>query len=61
MRWARLTGIDGSGMVPHPIEIAQNGLGDPPARGRAQRESISEFRMVSELQSCDESPESRTN
>jgi hypothetical protein len=27
-------------MAPHAIEIAQNGLGDLPAHGRGQRESI---------------------
>jgi hypothetical protein len=31
---------NGSGMAPQAIEIAQNGLGDPPARGRREGESI---------------------
>jgi predicted DNA-binding ribbon-helix-helix protein len=29
-----------SGMAPQAIEMAQNGLGDPPARGRWEGESI---------------------
>ena len=37
------------GMAPHAIEIAQNGLGDPPPRSRGNENRSDEFRYDFEV------------